>query len=139
MDVPLWAWAAISAFIVVVLLVDLFVFHREAHEVSMREAAVSSALWVALGVSFGVVVWATAGGDRAGEYFAGYLIEKSLSVDNIFVFALLFSYFAVPAAFQHRLLFWGVLGALLFRGMFIAGGAALLDSFGWVIYRSAPS
>lgn len=134
MDVPLWAWAAVSAVIVAVLLVDLFVFHREAHEVSMREAAVSSAMWVALGLSFGLVVWATAGGDRAGEYFAGYLIEKSLSVDNIFVFALLFSYFAVPAAFQHRLLFWGVLGALVFRGMFIAGGAALLDSFGWVIY-----
>jgi tellurite resistance protein TerC len=134
MDVPLWAWAAVSALIVGVLLVDLLVFHRHAHEVSMGEAAWSSALWVALGVSFGGVVWATAGGDRAGEYFAGYLIEKSLSVDNIFVFALLFSYFGVAAAHRHRLLFWGVLGALVFRGIFIAGGAALLESFGWIIY-----
>lgn len=134
MNVPLWAWAAVSALIVGVLLVDLLVVHRDAHEVSMREAAWSSAAWVALGVGFGAVVWATAGGDRAGEYFAGYLIEKSLSVDNIFVFALLFSYFGVPAAYRHRLLFWGVLGALVFRGVFIAGGAALLESFGWVIY-----
>jgi len=134
MDVPLWAWAAVSALIVAVLLADLLVFHREAHEISMREAAVSSALWVALGVAFGGVVWATAGGDRAGEYFAGYLIEKSLSIDNIFVFALLFSYFGVPAAYRHRLLFWGVLGALVFRAAFIFAGAALLENFHWVIY-----
>jgi tellurite resistance protein TerC len=134
MDVPLWAWAAVSTLIVGVLLADLLLFHRRAHEVSMREAAWSSALWVTLGVAFGGVMWAAFGGDRAGEYFAGYLIEKSLSVDNIFVFALLFSYFGVPAAYRHRLLFWGVLGALVFRGIFIAGGAALLESFGWVIY-----
>jgi tellurite resistance protein TerC len=134
MDVPFWAWAAVSTLIVGVLLADLLLFHRHAHEVSMREAAWSSAMWVALGVAFGAVVWAAFGGDRAGEYFAGYLIEKSLSVDNIFVFALLFSYFGVPAAYRHRLLFWGVLGALVFRGIFIAGGAALLESFGWIIY-----
>ncbi|MDQ6909339.1 MAG: TerC family protein [Actinomycetota bacterium] len=134
MDVPLLAWAAVSAFIVAVLLIDLFAFHRHAHQVSMREAAVSSAVWVALGLAFGGVVWAAAGGDRAGEYFAGYLIEKSLSVDNIFVFALLFSFFAVPSPFQHRLLFWGVLGALVFRGAFILVGATLLASFSWVIY-----
>jgi tellurite resistance protein TerC len=100
----------------------------------MREAATSSAMWVALGLAFGAVVWMVWGGDRAGEYYAGYLIEKSLSVDNIFVFALLFSFFAVPAAYQHRLLFWGVLGALVFRGLFIAAGAALLENFHWVIY-----
>jgi tellurite resistance protein TerC len=134
MDVPLWAWAAVSAVIAALLLADLFVFHRQAHEVSMREAAVSSAAWVALGLAFGAVVWAIAGGDRAGQYFAGYVIEKSLSVDNIFVFALLFSYFAVPAAYQHRLLFWGVLGALVFRAAFIAAGAALLENFHWVVY-----
>jgi tellurite resistance protein TerC len=134
MDVPVWAWAAVAAVIAAMLLLDLFVFHRNAHEVSMREAAVSSAVWVALGVAFGGVIWAWAGGDRAGEYYAGYLIEKSLSVDNIFVFALLFSFFAVPAAYQHRLLFWGVLGALVFRAIFIAAGAALLENFHWVIY-----
>jgi tellurite resistance protein TerC len=133
-DVPLWAWGAVGALIVAMLLLDLLVFHREAHEVTMREAATSSAMWVALGLAFGAVVWMVWGGDRAGEYYAGYLIEKSLSVDNIFVFALLFSFFAVPAAFQHRLLFWGVLGALVFRGLFIAAGAALLENFHWVIY-----
>ena len=134
MDVPLLAWGAVGALIVVMLLLDLLVFHRDAHEVSMREAATSSAIWVALGVAFGAVVWMVWGGDRAGEYYAGYLIEKSLSVDNIFVFALLFSFFAVPAAYQHRLLFWGVLGALVFRALFIVAGAALLESFHWVIY-----
>jgi tellurite resistance protein TerC len=133
-DVPLLAWGAVAALIVAMLLLDLLVFHREAHEVTMREAATSSAMWVALGLAFGAVVWLVWGGDRAGEYYAGYLIEKSLSVDNIFVFALLFSFFAVPAAFQHRLLFWGVLGALVFRGLFIAAGAALLENFHWVIY-----
>jgi tellurite resistance protein TerC len=133
-DVPLFAWGAVAALIVAMLLLDLLVFHRDAHEVTMREAATSSAMWVALGLAFGAVVWMVWGGDRAGEYYAGYLIEKSLSVDNIFVFALLFSFFAVPAAFQHRLLFWGVLGALVFRGLFIAAGAALLENFHWVIY-----
>jgi tellurite resistance protein TerC len=132
--VPLFAWGAVAALIVAMLLLDLLVFHRDAHEVTMREAATSSAMWVALGLAFGAVVWMVWGGDRAGEYYAGYLIEKSLSVDNIFVFALLFSFFAVPAAFQHRLLFWGVLGALVFRGLFIAAGAALLENFHWVIY-----
>jgi tellurite resistance protein TerC len=133
-DVPLFAWGAVAALIVAMLLLDLLVFHRDAHEVTMREAATSSAMWVALGLAFGAVVWMVWGGDRAGEYYAGYLIEKSHSVDNIFVFALLFSFFAVPAAFQHRLLFWGVLGALVFRGLFIAAGAALLENFHWVIY-----
>jgi tellurite resistance protein TerC len=133
-DVPLWAWTGITALIVVALVVDLLVFHREAHEVSTREASLTSLLWVVLGLGFGGVVWAAWGADRAGEYLAGYLIEKSLSVDNIFVFALLFSYFAVPAAYQHRVLFWGVFGALVFRGIFIAAGAALLEAFHWMIY-----
>jgi tellurite resistance protein TerC len=100
----------------------------------MREAALTSAAWIAVGVAFGIGVWWFAGADRAGEYFAGYLIEKSLSVDNVFVFALLFSYFAVPAKYQHRVLFWGVVGALILRAGFIAAGAALLEQFHWVIY-----
>jgi tellurite resistance protein TerC len=134
MDVPIWAWAATVAVILGMLAMDLFVFHRDAHEVTMREAAVTSAVWITLGLSFaGVVAWAW-GGTAAGEYLAGYLIEKSLSVDNIFVFALLLSYFAVPAANQHRVLFWGVLGALVFRAVFIAAGATLLESFSWTIY-----
>jgi len=134
LDVPLYLWVAVAGGIALALALDLFVLHRDAHEVSMREAALTSAAWIAVGVAFGIGVWWFAGADRAGEYFAGYLIEKSLSVDNVFVFALLFSYFAVPAKYQHRVLFWGVVGALILRAGFIAAGAALLEQFHWVIY-----
>ena len=134
MDVPLYLWFAVAGGIAAALAVDLLVLHRHAHEVSMREAALTSAGWVTLGVGFGAGVWWFAGADRAGEYFAGYLIEKSLSVDNVFIFALLFSYFAVPARYQHRVLFWGVVGALVLRAGFIAAGAALLEQLHWVIY-----
>ncbi len=134
MDTPLWAWGATLGVILLALALDLFVFHRRAHEVSLREAAGASAGWIALGVAFGAVVWAW-GGTKAGEeYFAGYLIEKALSVENLFVFALVLRYFAVPPANQHRVLFFGVLGALILRGGFIAGGKALLDNFHWMIY-----
>ena len=134
MDVPLYLWFLVMGGIAAALAVDLLVLHKDAHEVSMREAALTSAAWITLGLSFGVGVWWFAGADRAGEYYAGYLIEKSLSVDNVFVFALLFSYFAVPAKYQHRVLFWGVVGALVLRAGFIAAGAALLEQFHWVIY-----
>jgi len=134
MDVPIWAWVATVGGILAMLAVDLFVFHRDAHEVSMREAGLTSAIWITLGLSFSVVIAVVWGGGFAGEYLAGYLIEKSLSVDNIFVFALLLSYFAVPIENQHRVLFWGVLGALVFRAIFIAAGAALLENFSWTIF-----
>jgi tellurite resistance protein TerC len=129
-----WAWAAVVGFILGVLAFDLLVFHRDPHEVTTREAAMWSAVWIGLGLAFAGVVWLTLGRTAAGEYLGGYLIEKSLSVDNLFVFALLFSYFKVPAAFQHRVLFWGVLGALVSRALFIAGGAALIDNFHWTIF-----
>lgn len=134
MDVPVFAWVAVVVAIVAMLLLDLLVFHRNAHEVTTREAAISSAIWVSMGLAFAVVVGIVWGPTYAGEYVAGYLIEKSLSVDNIFVFAMLLGFFAVPAALQHRVLFWGVLGALVFRAIFIAAGAALLESFTWTIY-----
>ena len=134
MDVPLWIWAAVVAAIVAALLVDLLVFHRDAHAVSAREAGITSALWIAVGVAFGVGVWIIAGGDRGGEYFAGYLIEKALAVDNIFVFAVILGAFAIPPAQQHRVLFFGVLGALVLRAGFIAAGASLLSTFSWVMY-----
>jgi tellurite resistance protein TerC len=102
--------------------------------VSIREAGIWSGIWIALSLLFGAIVWATLGGHAAGEYMAGYLIEKSLSVDNLFVFALLLSYFAVPLAHQHRLLYWGVLGALVARAAFIFAGVALLEAFHWTIY-----
>ncbi|ACZ43311.1 Integral membrane protein TerC [Thermobaculum terrenum ATCC BAA-798] len=134
MSVDLWIWTVFLGVIAFFLLLDLFVFHREAHVVSMREAATWSAIWVAMGLAFGGLIWVWFGPTAAGEYLAGYLIEKSLSVDNVFVFALIFSYFAVPAAYQHRVLFWGVVGAILMRAAFIAAGAALLEAFHWIIY-----
>ena len=133
MEVPLWAWGAVLATIVAMLVVDL-VAHRKAHAVSMREAAVWSGVWVALGLGFGAVVWAAYGAQAGSEYYAGYLIEKSLAVDNVFVFALIFTAFAVPPKYQHRVLFYGVIGALVFRAVFIAGGVTLLDRFHWGLY-----
>lgn len=130
----LQAWLLFNLFIVSMLMLDLFVLHRHAHEVSLREAAVTSAGWIALGLAFGAFIWWWRGPTSGGEYLAGYLIEKSLSVDNVFVFVLIFSSFAVPAAYQHRVLFWGVVGALVFRGIFILAGAALLEAFDWILY-----
>jgi tellurite resistance protein TerC len=129
-----WAWAAVVGFIIVMLLIDLLVFQRDAHEVSTREAAGWSVVWITISLLFAGVVWATMGPTAAGEYMGGYLIEKSLSVDNIFVFALVFGFFAVPAVYQHRVLFWGVFGALVFRAIFIALGATLIGTFSWTIY-----
>jgi len=134
LSVDLWVWPAFVGLILLLLALDLFVFHREAHEVSFREATLFSVFWIALGLGFGALIFAWMGPKAGGEYLAGYLIEKSLAVDNIFVFALIFGYFAVPAKYQHRVLFWGVVGALVFRAAFIAGGAALLENFHWMIY-----
>jgi tellurite resistance protein TerC len=133
MDVPFWLWAAVLGLILAMLTLDL-IAHRHAHVVGVREAAAWTAVWVSLGLAFGGVVWWMFGPTAGGEYFAGYLIEKSLAVDNVFVFALIFGYFAVPRMYQHRVLFYGVLGALVLRAAFIAGGAALLDRFHWVLY-----
>ncbi len=130
----LWPWIAFNALIVVLLAVDLGVFHREAHTVRPREAASWSAVWITLGLLFGLVVYFTRGAQPALEYLTGYLIEKSLSVDNIFVFVLIFNYFQTPARFQHRVLFWGIIGALLMRGAMIGAGAFLLLRFHWVLY-----
>jgi tellurite resistance protein TerC len=130
----LMLWVVLAAVIVGMLALDLFVFHREAHEVSIREAAMFSAVWIALGLAFGGFVFVWAGAQAGGEYLAGYLIEKSLSMDNVFVFAMIFGAFAVPARYQHRVLFWGVVGAIIFRAIFIAAGTTLLDAVHWLIY-----
>ncbi len=134
MDPQTVLWVALGILIAGMLALDLFVFHRDAHEVSVREAALFSGVWIALGLGFGALVFLLRGSEAGGEYLAGYAIEKSLSIDNVFVFAMIFGYFAVPAKYQHRLLFWGVLGAIVFRAVFIALGAALLDAFHWAIY-----
>jgi tellurite resistance protein TerC len=125
---------ALAVVVLGMLALDLFVFHREAHEVSIGEAARWSVVWIALGLGFGGVVVALRGTQAGGEYLAGYLIEKSLSMDNVFVFAMLFTAFAVPGRYRHRILFWGVLGAIVFRVVFIAAGAALLEQFHALIY-----
>ena len=131
---PDWAWVAFGAFILLMLVLDLFVLHRSAKEISFREAAVLSAFWVVLALLFGVLIWFWAGPTTAGEYYAGYIIEKALSVDNVFVFALIFAYFAVPVEYQYRVLFWGVVGALVLRVMFILIGAELLETYNWIVY-----
>lgn len=133
MDVPFWAWASVLGFIVAMLAVDLFA-HRHAHAIGVKEAAAWSGVWVTFGLAFGILVWWVWGAEFGQQYFAGYLIEKSLAVDNVFVWAIIFSYFAVPQEFQHRVLFLGVLGALVFRGIFIAVGAVLIQNFAWILY-----
>jgi tellurite resistance protein TerC len=133
-DVALWAWGALLGFIVLLLLVDLVVFHKEAHDIKTKEAAIESIVWVSIGLSFTLVIWWAFGGAASGEYISGYLIEKSLSVDNVFVWALILSYFKVPGKYQHRVLFWGIFGALVLRAIFIFAGVALIEKFDWILY-----
>lgn len=133
MDVPLWAWLAVLGVIVIMLLIDL-VAHRTAHEIKLKEAGAWSIFWVASGVSFGAIIWWLYGQEFGEQYFAGFLIEKSLAVDNVFVWAIIFATLGIPARYQHRVLFLGVLGALVFRGIFIAVGAVLLQQFAWILY-----
>jgi tellurite resistance protein TerC len=129
-------WFAVIGAVLVMLLVDL-VAHRQAHVIGVREAAAWSVFWVTCGVGFGALVWWAYGAELGQQYFAGYLIEKSLAVDNVFVWAIIFSYFAVPREYQHRVLFLGVLGALVFRGAFIAAGSVLIAGFSSVLYLFA--
>lgn len=134
MDVPLWVWASVVGGLLVLLLVDLVVVDHDPHELRRKEAGAWAALYIGIAVAFGVGLLILTGGDIAGQYFAGYLVEESLSVDNLFVFVLIMSMFAVPAVNQHKVLLFGIVGALILRGLFIAGGVALLDRLHWVIY-----
>ena len=134
MTIDLWVWPAFIGLIFFLIALDLVFFHREAHAVSLGEAFVWSIIWTVIGVGFAGVILIWHGSTAAGEYLAGYVIERSLSVDNIFVFALIFRYFSVPPAYQHRVLVWGIVGAVVFRIAFIAAGASLLDAFSWMIY-----
>jgi tellurite resistance protein TerC len=132
LDVPIWAWFALGGVIVLMLAVDLF-RHRDDHEPTPREALIESIVWVMCGLSFGGVMLAAFGGPAFGEYLSGYLIEKSLSVDNVFVWSMLFTTLAIPLKYQHRVLFWGIFGALTLRALFIGLGSALITKFWWVL------
>ena len=134
LDVPSWAWAVFNGYVVILLLLDLLVFNKRAHEIEWREAARLSAFFVAAALAVNAVVWFVFG-HRAGlTFLTGYLVEVSLSVDNLFVIAVLFGFFAVPARFQHRVLFWGIFGAIVMRAAMILLGVALVDRFHWVLY-----
>jgi len=130
----IWLWVGFNIFVLAMLALDLGVFHRKAHAVSLKEASIWSVVWITLAMVFNAGLYLFAGPEPALQFFTGYLIEKSLSVDNIFIFLLLFTYFKVPAAYQHRVLYWGILGALIMRGTLIAVGVALIESFHWIIY-----
>ncbi|HQV58091.1 MAG TPA: hypothetical protein PKV27_08770, partial [Ilumatobacteraceae bacterium] len=132
LDVPTWAWFALLGVIVVMLAIDLF-RHRDDHEPSQREALKETLIWVACGLAFAGIVAAAFGSKAFTEYLSGYVIEKSLSVDNVFVWAMLFSTFAIPIKYQHRVLFWGIFGALALRAIFIFAGTALIARFWWVL------
>ena len=132
--VPSWAWIGLIALIVGLLIADLLLVHRTAHVISIKEASIESAVWISLGLLFGVVMIVWQGGQAGGEYYAGFLIEKSLSVDNVFVWAVILSFFRVPAQYQFRVLFWGIFGALVLRGIFIFAGVALIERFDWILY-----
>lgn len=129
-------YAGFIAFVIAMLLVDLKLFHadEDVHEPTVKQSATWVAIWVGLAITFGIIVWAWKGSTTAAEYFAGYLIEYSLSVDNMFVFIVIFSYFNIPPKYQHQVLFYGILGAIVFRGAFIAIGVALIENFEWIIY-----
>ena len=130
----IWPWAAFIAFVIAMLVLDLAVFHRTPHEIRVREAGLWSLMWIGLALLFNVGVYVARGPATALEFLTAYLIEKSLSVDNLFVFLLLFQYFAIPLKYQHGVLFWGILGALVMRAAFIAAGVTLIHQFHWITY-----
>ncbi len=127
-------WIAFNLFVVVMLVLDLAVFHRKPHAIRFREALAYSMMWIALALGFAIFVFYWRGRATALEFATGYLVEESLSVDNLFVFLLIFRYFRVPTAYQHKVLFWGILGALVMRGIFIVAGVTLIQRFHWIIY-----
>lgn len=129
-----WPWVGFGVFVVAMLVLDLGVFHRKSHVVGVKEALLWTGMWVSLALLFNAGVWYWMGGQRGLEFLTGYVIELSLSVDNLFVFLLIFAYFRVPAQFQHKVLFWGIIGALVMRLMFIGAGIALIEKFHWIIY-----
>ena len=133
-EVSGWIWLALIVGITVLLMADVLILHRRPHVIGLKEAAVESAVWISIGLGFTLVMLFWHGGGAAGEYLAGYLVEKSLSVDNVFVWAVILNYFAVPREYQFRVLFWGIFGALILRAVFIFAGVALIENFEWILY-----
>lgn len=134
MDIPISFWILFSLFLVGMLALDLGLFHRKAKIIAPREALIWSGIWISISMAFGAIVFVWQGTQAGTEFLTGYMIEWSLSIDNVFVFALIFSFFKVPAAYQYRVLFWGVVSALIMRGVLIAAGATLLASFDWIFF-----
>jgi len=134
METPVIFWVLFNAFVLVMLALDLGVFHRKSHEVSVKEALIWTFVWIFLALVFNAILYFWRGQQQALEFFTGYLVEKALSVDNIFVFIMIFTYFQIPAQYQHKVLFWGILGALIMRVIFIFAGVALLEKFHFTIY-----
>ena len=134
MHASVWFWVLFNSFVLLMLVLDLAVFHRQGREIRVREALLWTIFWIGLAVAFGVIVRVMEGSQKALEFATGYIIEESLSLDNLFIFLLIFRYFKVPGQQQHRVLFWGIIGALLMRGIFIAAGVGLIRRFHWIIY-----
>lgn len=134
MQEPLWMWILFIVLVLVLLVLDLGVFHRKDHEISLRESFILSGFYIGIGLLFGGWIWYTLGEQKSLEYFTGFVVEKTLAMDNIFVIAMIFSYFQIPRLYQHRVLFWGILGVIILRGVMIGFGAALVHSYEWVLY-----
>jgi tellurite resistance protein TerC len=134
MEINAYVWAGFLLFVVAMLVIDLGLFHKKSHEVKIKEALIWSAVWISLALIFNFLIYLYLGKVKALEFLTGYLIEKSLSVDNLFVFIMVFSFFNVESKYQHKILFWGILGALVLRAIFIFAGVALINNFHWIIY-----
>lgn len=134
MSSHIWPWVVFNLFVIAMLVLDLAVFHRRSHTIKMKEALAWCALWIGLAFAFNLGVYFTKGPDLALQFLTGYILEESLSIDNLFIFIQIFAYFRVPAQYQHKVLFWGILGVIVLRALFILGGITLIDRFHWIIY-----
>lgn len=134
---PVWMWFTFLALVIGLLVLDLGVLHKKSREISIRESFIMTSFYIAIGIAFGGWIWFQSGEKLALEYLTGFVIEKSLAMDNIFVIAMIFSYFSIPREYQHRVLLWGILGVIVMRGIMIAGGAAIVENFHWVLYLFA--
>ena len=134
---PLWMWLAFLAIVAALLALDLGVLHRKQREIGVKESLFLSAVYIALGLGFGLWVWSWLGEAAGMAYLTGFVIEKSLAMDNVFVIAMIFTYFAVPRLYQHRVLFWGILGVIVLRAVMIGAGAVMIQQFGWILHLFA--